>query len=67
MTFWNWLIEHWGYISAGILLVLKWIYNAWTPDVTFPLFIKQFIGEVVQEQPANLKPQATTPAVLPHP
>lgn len=51
MTFWQFLVSHWGYISAAILLVLKWVYNSWTPDVTFPQFVRQFIGEVVQEQP----------------
>lgn len=58
MTFWNWLTANWGYVSAAILLVLKWIYNSWTPGVTFPQFIRQFIGEVVQEQPAQLKLQS---------
>ena len=69
MEFWNWLLAHWGYISAAIVLVLKWVYNAWTPNVSFPLFIRQFIGEVVQEQPANLKAEvlaAENVPVAPH-
>jgi hypothetical protein len=53
MTVWNFIVAHWGYISAAAILVLKWIYNAWTPGVTFPQFIRQFIGEVVQEPAAS--------------
>ena len=51
-AFWNFIVAHWGVISAMTVLVLKWIYNAWTPGVTFPQFVRQFIGEVVQEPAA---------------
>jgi hypothetical protein len=57
MTFWHFLVANWGKISIALLLVLKWIYNAWTPNVTFPQFIRQLISEIVQEQPENFKEQ----------
>lgn len=41
-------------ILAGILLTLKWIYNAWTPGVTFSEFVRTLIGEIVQEAPNKL-------------
>jgi hypothetical protein len=66
MTAWNYFVAHWAVISAGILLFLKWVYNAWTPNVTFPQFVRNFIGEVVQEAPSNLGtlPPAEKQAVM---
>ena len=51
MPFWNFVIAHWGFILSMLLLLLKWIYNAWTVPCTFAQFVRQFIGEIVQEQP----------------
>ena len=48
---WQFLVAHEAAILAGLALVLKWVYNAWTPGVTFPEFLRTFIGEVVQEAP----------------
>lgn len=52
-TLWNFILAHWGTISVIGALILKWIYNAWTPGVTFSAFVRAFIGEVVQEAPAS--------------
>jgi len=60
-TFWSFLQAHWGYISAAVVLVLKWIYNAWTPNVTPTQFLRQFIGEVIQESPASTALAALAP------
>lgn len=49
--FWQFLVTNWGTISVVSVLVLKWVYNAWTPNVTLPQFIRAFIGEIVQEAP----------------
>jgi hypothetical protein len=66
MTAWNYIVAHWAVIAAGIVVVLKWIFNAWTPGVTFPQFIRNFIGEIVQEAPSNLTtlPPAEKRAVM---
>jgi hypothetical protein len=61
MEFWHWLIANKVVLIAGTLLVLKWIYNAWTPGVTFPQFVRQLIGEIVQESPSSF---ALSPAGL---
>jgi hypothetical protein len=53
MTAWQWFVAHWGYIAATSVVVLKWIYNAWTPGVSFPNFVRNFIGEIVQESPES--------------
>jgi len=56
MTFWQFLVSHWGYISAVILLALKWAYNAgaFGEGVTVRQFLRAFIGEVIQEAPKNV-------------
>lgn len=51
MKVWNWIVENHVILWATLLIVLRWIYNAWTPNVTFSQFIRQFIGEIVQEKP----------------
>ena len=53
MTFWQFITTHWGYISAAVLLVLKWSYNAgaFQAGVTVKQFLRAFIGEVIQESP----------------
>jgi hypothetical protein len=43
-------------ITAGGLLILKWIYNAWVPGTSFSTFVRTFIGEVIQEAPQQPKP-----------
>jgi hypothetical protein len=59
MAIWQWILANPAKTTAGVLLFLKWVYNAWTPGVTFPQFIRNLIGEAVQESPSNL---ATLPA-----
>lgn len=44
----------WKTIAVVALIILKWIYNAWTDGVTFPQFIRALIGEIVQEAPNKL-------------
>jgi hypothetical protein len=51
--FLNFLVAHWGYISAAILLALKWGYNSWTPGVSFLQFVHNYIGEIIQESPES--------------
>jgi len=50
---WNFFVAHWGYISAGIYLVLKWAYNAgaFQDGVTLKQFMRALIGEIIQEAP----------------
>jgi hypothetical protein len=67
MELWNYLILHWGYISFAVVVVLKWTYNAWSPEgVSFKQFVRNFIGEVIQENPNNLGalPPAEKQAVM---
>jgi hypothetical protein len=66
MPVWNYVVAHWAVISAAVLITLKWVYNAWTPNVTFPQFVRNFIGEIVQEAPSNLTtlPPAEKRAVM---
>lgn len=61
MATWSYIVAHWAVISVSILLFLKWVYNAWTPNVTFPQFIRQFIGEVIQESPTSTALAALAP------
>jgi hypothetical protein len=56
MTFWHWIVANHVVILTGLVLVLKWVYNAWTPGITFLLFLRGFIGEIVQEAPISLSP-----------
>lgn len=61
MEFWHWLVLNKVGVLAGVLLVLKWGYNASGPGVTFPQFVRAFVGEIVQESPASF---ALSPAGL---
>jgi hypothetical protein len=61
MALWNYIVAHWAVISVSLLLFLKWVYNAWTPNVTPPQFIRQFIGEVIQESPTSTALAALAP------
>jgi hypothetical protein len=61
MELWNWLIANPAKVTAGIVLVLKWTYNAWTTNVTFPQFVRQFIGEAIQESPTSTALTALAP------
>jgi hypothetical protein len=61
MELWHWIEANPGKVTAAILLVLKWIYNAWTPNVTFPQFARQLIGEVIQESPTSTALAALAP------
>lgn len=54
-SFFNSIVANWKEISIVGVVILKWVYNAWTDGVTFPQFIRQFIGEVVQEAPTSFK------------
>ena len=58
MAFWNWITLNHVVIATVLTLILKWVYNAWTPGVTFPQFLRIFIGEMIQEAP----PPPLTPA-----
>ena len=61
MELWNWIVANPAKVTAAIVLVLKWIYNAWTPNVTPMQFLRQFIGEVIQESPASTALAALAP------
>lgn len=54
-NFFHSITANWKEISVIGIIVLKWIYNAWTEGVTFPQFIRQLIGEIVQEAPTSFK------------
>jgi hypothetical protein len=54
-SFLHYLVVNKTVIIATALVFIKWIYNAWTDGVTFPQFIRQFIGEIVQEAPTSFK------------
>lgn len=62
--FGHWLITNKVAIGAAFVIVLKWIYNAWTEGVTFPQFVRQFIGEIVQEAPTSFKLNASQVKLL---
>ena len=66
MALWQWIMANPAKVTAGVVLFLKWVYNAWTPGVTFPQFCRNLIGEVVQESPSNLTtlPPAEKRAVM---
>lgn len=61
MELWHWMVANPGKVTAAIVLVLKWVYNAWTPNVTFPQFVRQLIGEVIQESPTSTALAALAP------
>jgi hypothetical protein len=54
MNLWNFIVAHWGVISAASILVLKWVYNAgaFQDGVSLKQFMRALIGEVVQEPAA---------------
>lgn len=54
MELWNWIVANPGKVTAAIIIFLKWVFNAWTPNVTFPQFVRNLLGEIIQEAPSNL-------------
>lgn len=61
MELWNWIVANPAKVTAAVLLGLKWIYNAWTPNVTPSQFLRQLIGEVIQESPTSTALAALAP------
>lgn len=61
MEFIRWIAANPAKVTGAILLALKWIYNAWTPGVTFSQFARQLIGEVIQESPTSTALAALSP------
>lgn len=61
MELFHWIAANPAKVTAGVVLFLKWVYNAWTPNVTFSQFARQFIGEVIQESPASTALAALAP------
>lgn len=66
MELWNWIVANPAKVTAAVLLVIKWIYNAWTPGATFAQIVRNFLGEVIQESPSSLTslPPAEKRAVM---
>jgi hypothetical protein len=61
MELWNWIVANPAKVTAAILLTLKWIYNAMVPGATFLQFLRNFIGEVIQESPTSTALAALAP------
>lgn len=61
MELWNWIVANPGKVTAAVLLVLKWIYNAWQPNVTFSQFVRALLGEIIQESPTSTALAALAP------
>jgi len=66
MELWNWIVANPAKTTAAVLLFLKWCFNAWVPGCTFPQFVRNLLGEIIQEAPSNLTslPPAEKRAVL---